>query len=290
MLKKNVLLVVNPVSGGFDKDEFVEATRDFINNNDFNLVVYRTTGHDDVVGIQNMYETSQPYRIIVAGGDGTLKLVGEAMAGKDIICGILPVGSSNGLAVELDLIKTLDENLEIALRHDYVEIDIVLINGKKSLHLSDIGLNAELIKNYKKSKVHGKWGYALQVFRTLLHAKKPFRVHITASNKVVDCEARMIVMANAKKYGTGVVINPLGILNDGKFELVIVKKMNLLIFCKIMMGIKMKKENEIEIISTNLAVIKTSFPVNFQIDGEFMGTENELNVSIATEKIKVAVF
>jgi hypothetical protein len=28
----------------------------------------------------------------------------------------------------------------------------------------------------------------------------------------------MIVIANSKKYGTGV--NPLGIMNDGKFELV----------------------------------------------------------------------
>jgi hypothetical protein len=30
--------------------------------------------------------------------------------------------------------------------------------------------------------------------------------------------AEMIVIANSKKYGTGVIINP-GIMNDGKFEL-----------------------------------------------------------------------
>jgi hypothetical protein len=33
----------------------------------------------------------------------------------------------------------------------------------------------------------------------------------------------MIVIANLKKYGTGVIINPSGIMNDGKFELVVLK-------------------------------------------------------------------
>jgi diacylglycerol kinase family enzyme len=288
-LKKNVLLIVNPVSGGVNKHEFIEATRDFVSKSNLKLVVYKTTGSNDIEAIRKLYVTTQPKRIIIAGGDGTIKIAGEAIEKEDVVFGILPVGSSNGLAVELDLMKTIEENLEIALHHDFIEIDMVVINGKKSLHLSDIGLNAELIKNYKKSKIHGKWGYALQVFHTLVHAKKPFQAHIATANETINCEARMIVMANAKKYGTGVVINPLGVLNDGKFELVIIKKMSLFIFCKIIMGIKVINLKEIEIISTDSAVIKTNFPVNFQIDGEYLGTEDELHISISAEKIKVAI-
>ncbi|WP_366187492.1 diacylglycerol kinase family protein [Flavobacterium ovatum] len=280
---------MNPVSGGVNKYQFIKATRDFVSGNNWNLVIYKTTGINDIDVIRDLYVASHPERILIAGGDGTIKMVGEAMAKEDVVFGILPVGSSNGLAVELDLMKTLEENLEIALHHDFIEIDMVVINEIRSLHLSDIGLNAELIKNYKKSKIHGKWGYALQIFHTLLHAKKPFIAHITTANESIECEARMIVMANAKKYGTGVVINPLGVLNDGKFELVIIKKMSLLIFCKIIMGIKVINLKEVEIISTDSAVIKTNFPVNFQIDGEYLGTEDELHISISTEKIKVAI-
>lgn len=288
-MKKNILLIVNPVSGGLGKADYIRAARNFVSKNEINLVLYKTTDVDDIEKIRELYDEYKPKRIIIAGGDGTIKLVGDAVATKDVVFGILPVGSANGLAVELDLIKTIEENLEIAFYHDYLEIDMVVINGKKSLHLSDIGLNAELIKNYKKSRIHGKWGYFLQAFRTLLNAQKPFKVKIETSSARIDTEARMIVIANAQKYGTGIVINPLGTLNDGKFELVILKKINLGVISKIIMGRMPLGHKNIEIISTNFATIKTNFPVSFQIDGEYVGTENELTISISPEKMKVAI-
>jgi diacylglycerol kinase family enzyme len=49
---------------------------------------------------------------LLAGGDGTIKMVAEAMENYDVIIGILPAGSANGLAVDLNLPTTI-ENLEI---------------------------------------------------------------------------------------------------------------------------------------------------------------------------------
>jgi diacylglycerol kinase family enzyme len=46
----------------------------------------------------------------------------------------------------------------------------------------------------------------------------------------------MIVIANSKKYGTGVVINPNGVMNDGKFEIIILKNLDLVVFGKIITG------------------------------------------------------
>ncbi|WPR71751.1 diacylglycerol kinase family protein [Flavobacterium sp. NG2] len=288
-MKKNILLVVNPVSGGLEKTDYIQAVNDFVATKEINLVLYYTTDIDDILKIRELYDEYKPERIIIAGGDGTIKLVGDAVAHKDVVLGILPVGSANGLAVELDLIRTIEENLEIALFNDYLEIDMVVINHKKSLHLSDIGLNAELIKNYKKSKIHGKWGYFAQAFRTLVNAPKPFHVIIETARTTIDTEARMIVIANAQKYGTGVVINPLGTLNDGKFELVILKKINLGVISNIVMGRMPLGHKDIEIISTDSATIKTNIPVGFQIDGEYVGNENELTISISSDKIKVAI-
>ena len=150
-MKKNILLVVNPLSGDVDKSGLIDATALFATNENLNLVLYTTSGDDDISKIKALYEKHSPERIIIAGGDGTIKMVAEATAGHDVIFGILPAGSSNGLAVDLDLMKTLDENLEIAFHNNYVELDTIVINDQKCLHLSDLGLNAELVKNYEKS-------------------------------------------------------------------------------------------------------------------------------------------
>lgn len=288
-MKKNVLLVVNPVSGAVDKSDFIDAATAFAIKENLNLILYKTAGGDDFSKIKQLYESHKPERIIIVGGDGTIKIVAEATEDKDVILGILPAGSSNGLAVDLDLMRTLEENLDIAFHNHYIELDTIVINDQRCFHLSDLGLNAELVKNYEKSNIRGKWGYFLQSINTLMDFGDPFTASISANNQIIECEARMIVIANSKKYGTGVVINPDGIMNDGKFELVILKNLDLIIFGEIIMGNMPLNHEDIEIISTDKAIIRTNIPVSFQIDGEYCGNESELKINISPNKIKVAI-
>ncbi|MBA4317448.1 MAG: diacylglycerol kinase [Flavobacterium sp.] len=288
-MKKNILLVVNPISGDVDKSEFIDATTLFASKENLNLILYTTSGDDDVSKINALYKQHYPERIIIAGGDGTIKMVAEATEDQDVILGILPAGSSNGLAVDLDLMKTLEENLEIAFHNNYIELDTIVINGQKCLHLSDLGLNAELVKNYEKSNTRGKWGYFLQIVNTLIDLGEPFNAVITIDDRIIECEARMIVIANSKKYGTGIIINPEGVMYDGKFELVILKNLDLVIFGEIIMGNMPLNHEDIEIVSADKATIKTNVPVSFQIDGEYCGMETELKIGISPHKIKVAV-
>ena len=288
-MKKNVLLVVNPISGDLDKSDLLTTVQEFSVANNFNLVVYETTGEKDFAAIQSLYEEYNPERIVVAGGDGTIKMVAEAMETHDIVIGILPAGSANGLSVDLDLPATLEENLEVAFLHHYMEMDMISINGKKSIHLSDIGINADLVKNYETSDLRGFWGYAMQAFTTLIDAEEPFSASITANNETVEHTARIIIIANSQKYGTGVTINPNGKMNDGKFELIILKSLDILLLGKIITGNMPIDSEDIVIISTEKAFVKTDRPVNFQIDGEYCGVQNELEIHILHKLIKIAV-
>ena len=288
-LKKNIIFVVNPISGGLDKTLYIEATKLFAETENLEFVLFETTGDNDIEKIRSLYNLHQPERIIVAGGDGTIKLVAEALEKQDVILGILPAGSANGLSVDLNLPATLEENLKIAFHNNYMEMDMISINGKKSLHLSDLGLNADLVKNYENSDIRGKLGYALQTFTTLTEMEEPFSATILANNQTIECQARMIVIANSQKYGTGVVINPNGVMNDGKFELVILKHLDLITFGKIITGNMPIDSDDIEIISTDKAIIKTKSPVSFQIDGEYCGPETQLNIRILPKQMKVAI-
>jgi diacylglycerol kinase (ATP) len=288
-LKKNILLVVNPISGAIDKTEFIDAATLFATKENLNLVVYATTGKDDISKIRTFYDQHKPERIIVVGGDGTIKIVAEALENQDVVIGILPAGSANGLSVDLNLPTTLEENLEVAFLHHYIEMDMISINGIKSIHLSDIGINADLVKNYEESDLRGFWGYAMQAFTTLKDAEEPFLASITANNQTVKHTARMIVIANSQKYGTGVTINPNGSMNDGKFELIILKSLDLFLLGKIITGNMPIDSEDIVIISTEKAFVKTDRPVNFQIDGEYCGAQYELEIHILHKQIKIAV-
>ena len=288
-MKKNIIFVVNPISGDLDKSDLVNAVAEFATTNHFDLEVYETTGENDIKEIQSLYEQHNPERIIVAGGDGTIKMVAEAMEQHDVIIGILPAGSANGLSVDLNLPPTIEENLKIAFMNHYIEMDMICINGKKSIHLSDIGINADLVKNYEESNLRGFWGYALQAYSTIKDLDEPFIATISANNQEVVHTARIIVIANSQRYGTGVTINPNGVMNDGKFELVILKSLDIFLLGKIITGNMPIDSDDIVIISTDKATIKTHYPVNFQIDGEYCGAQTDLEIHILHKQMKIAI-
>lgn len=287
--KKTYLFVVNPIAGGRDKTEIVETVTTYANDKSIEIVVVETTGENDEENIQKQFSKYKPERILVAGGDGTIKMVCEALQDEDFIMGIIPAGSANGLSVDLDFPTDIDEILSIAFNNSFIEIDNVSINGQRSLHLSDVGLNAELIKNYENSTIRGKLGYALQSFTTLKDQETPFNVTVMVNDVEVTAEAKMVVIANSRRYGTGVTINPFGKMDDGKFEVIILKNLYLVLFGKIVLGNMPLSSEDIEIISTENAFIKTNIPVHFQVDGEYFGTINELDVKILPKALKIAV-
>lgn len=283
------LFVINPISGDLDKAEIIASVEQRAKEHRIALIPYETTGKADEQKIRELYEAHQPERILITGGDGTVKMVAEALEEVDVVMGILPGGSANGLSVDLNFPKDINEVIEIAFGDSHLEVDMVEINGHRSLHLSDIGLNAELIRNYEQSSMRGKLGYVLQAINTLTDDELPFDAKVEANGEVLETTAKMIVIANSKKYGTGVTINPIGEMNDGKFEIVIIKELDLILLTKIITGNFPFNDETVKLISTEKATITTNVPVHFQVDGEYLNEIDRLDISILPHRMKIAV-
>ncbi|MBF0694234.1 MAG: YegS/Rv2252/BmrU family lipid kinase [Flavobacterium sp.] len=287
---KNYILVINPIAGDVDKSEIISAVSDFAEQHSSKIIKYETTGDaEDQTKILELYKQSNPERVLVAGGDGTIKMVAEALEGIDSVIGIIPAGSANGLSVDLGIPTEMAEILQTAFFGEIINVDIVCINNKRSLHLSDIGLNAELIRNYENGTIRGKLGYALQAINTLTDSEVPFTASVTANGQTITSESKMLVVANSQKYGTGVTINPQGVLDDGLFEIIIIKNLDLIVFGKIIAGNMPIDTGDVEIISASQATITTDVPVHFQVDGEYCGEVTELNVKMISGSLKIAV-
>jgi diacylglycerol kinase (ATP) len=101
--ERKVLLVVNPISGDVNKDVIFERVIEKAQEEGFDLRIYSTTGDHDLETIQEMVTNIKPERVLVAGGDGTISLVAETIRSSDIILGIIPAGSANGLSADFGL-------------------------------------------------------------------------------------------------------------------------------------------------------------------------------------------
>lgn len=286
---KEVLLIVNPVAGHTDKKKIISEVRDQLELNKVNFHIYKTTGEDDSEKIQQKIKEENIDRVLVAGGDGTINLVANSIKGFDLDLGIIPAGSANGLAVNLELPQSLKKQVEIALGNNFIDLDLLCLNNTICLHMSDLGINAELIKNYEHSSIRGKFGYLIQSIPTLIQSEFPFNFHIETEGHSRDEQAVLLGFANMKKYGTGANVNPKGVPDDGVFEILIFKKLNLGEILKTLKNETDFDKDFVEIISTKEARVTCKKPVSFQIDGEYIGKETEIEIKILPEKLRIAI-
>ncbi|MPR36270.1 diacylglycerol/lipid kinase family protein [Salmonirosea aquatica] len=286
---KKVLLVVNPIAGDVDKTELIENIESKAKSQGFDLAVYRTDGENDRQAIEQSLQDFQPDRVLVAGGDGTINQIADILQGKPVTMGLLPLGSANGLATNLGISGDWQESVEVALGEHISCLDGMMINGHLGLHLSDLGLNARLVKNYEEGEVRGKWGYAKEVIRTLSEHDL-FRVRITTDTETVETDATIVILANATMYGTGVVINPEGNLCDGKFEVIVATRFDIIELAKLIAGATELDPEVVRTFCTTHAEIEClEQQALFQIDGEFMGPVDRVKAHILPNMLSVAV-
>lgn len=284
-----LLFVINPVSGGKEKNDWEASIRSYFRDSVHSIEFYIIQKNHDKTSIQHYVNTLAPDRVIAVGGDGTVKLVAEILNGKQIIMGILPAGSANGMAKELNIPEELEKALPIAIEAEGKSIDLLQVNGDHiCIHLSDIGLNALLLKHFEKSKIRGMIGYGLALFK-VLGGKQRFDATIKTETETVRRKAFMVVIANASTYGTGAVINPESNLSDGRFEVVVIRKLHLFELFKMLISHKPFDPDCVEIFSASSLEINIARKAYFQIDGEFLGKLDSVNVKMLHQALRVAI-
>jgi len=281
------LFVINPISGGKEKNDWEANIRSYFQSSAHNMDFFLLTGKSDEASVAHHIDSVKPDRVVAVGGDGTVKMVAELLCDKNISLGILPAGSANGMARELSIPNDLAAALEIAINGIPTPIDLIRINDTENcIHLSDMGLNAMLVKYFEGSEKRGMWGYGNAVFRVLYQKQKMY-VTIKTDEETIKRKAYMVVLANARKYGTGGNINPEGDVSDGFFEVVIMRKINLLEIFKGIFTDKLFKPERIEILKTKSVEITALKKAYFQVDGEYRGRITHLTAKILPGVITV---
>lgn len=282
-----ILFVVNPIAGGKEKRDWETAIREFFKASDYTAEFYIQTGKNDKASIQHYIERFGPDTVVAIGGDGTVKMVAEMVKETPITLGIIPAGSANGLAKELGIPVDINEAIQIILNGQSRKMDAIRINEEElCFHLSDIGLNALLVKYFEASKKRGLWGYGQSLFKMFWNRRK-MRVSIKTDKEEVRREAFMVVLANAEKYGTGAVINPHGDVSDGEFEVVVVRKLHLVEIIKAVMAHKQFHPDRIEVFRTKSVELRFQQKFPFQVDGEYMGKIASLHARIIPGVVNV---
>lgn len=284
-----VLFVINHKSGKGNEGSLKELIDRQSASGDFKIRTYLMEGNDEE-NIRSHIREFKPDIVAAAGGDGTVKFIAGILAGTAVTLAIIPYGSANGMARELNITR-IDTALELLGTGKKKKIDLLNINGEICIHLADVGLNARVVKRFEKDPKRGILIYGKHLLGEMFFLKN-YTFRISYDGRTISREAVSLTFANASRYGTGAIINPDGILDDGKFELVIIKpfpRIKLVSIIWKMFAGKLKTSDYVEIIRCSHVIVRSSRKTTLQTDGEILGKVREINARILPRVLEVIV-
>ena len=286
-----LLFVVNPISGGVNKEPFLRSAEALCRGYGIEYEIFKTTGKNDERSLKLVLDKVNPDKVLSVGGDGTTLFTSIVLLNSKYPMGIIPLGSANGMATEL-FVKPdpMDALKDIIMSQVVAGLDMVVVNDEHySIHIGDVGVNAQIVESYEKDKNRGMATYA-KYFIAELQRLKPFDLTIKANGKEIKNKGVMVGICNSRKYGTGVPLNLSGNPMDGKFEIVVVEKLDSKVLLKA--GLSKFDDSFYDhqngmVISTTEAEIQFEQERLLQLDGEVIGKFKELKIKILPGAVKL---
>jgi diacylglycerol kinase (ATP) len=160
-------------------------------------------------------------KIIVSGGDGTVRLAAQQMANSDCILGILPMGTANNFATALHLPIELAAALRTIKDGSVTKVSLGKINDDYFTEGAGIGLFADALTLYgvgtNKNIFRGMYSLVKLVF-----ALPRTRIKVTLDDKVLVERAAMCTVSNTFRFAQGMAIAPEAVLTDDLLDITII--------------------------------------------------------------------
>ncbi len=225
-LKYSIFFIINPIAGNHKNKNIISEIESIIDQNHFktHILISERPGHVSKLADDAVEKGADI--IVAVGGDGTVNEIASKITHTPIILGIIPTGSGNGLAHYFKIPTDYKKSLEIINRMNVQHIDTGTINGHFFVSVAGIGFDATVAKEYQESGKRGFKTYLTSGVKKYF-SYKPKKFKIRIGDHVISRKALFITFANSDQYGYNVSIAPNALIDDGLFDMCIMKKVPL---------------------------------------------------------------
>lgn len=218
---KKIYFIINPISGGVKKKDLESQIQSQFKSWDIEIAYTQAQGHATELAKQAALKEIPI--IAVAGGDGTINEVAQALVGSKSALAILPTGSGNGLALHLNIPEEIDKAIQVIKTGHTETIDTVKVNDRSYLCVAGIGFDAEIGWAFSEFGHRGFLSYLLLTLKKL-PKYEPKIYELTIDGKEISREAFLIAFANSSQFGNDAYIAPTAEIDDGFVDVIIMKK------------------------------------------------------------------
>lgn len=231
--------------------------------------------------------------LFIWGGDGTVQRCVDAVAGEAIDLAILPAGTANLFAKNLQIPTDLAAAVDIGLHGDRRRLDVGVLNGERFAVMAGVGFDAIMMRDADGSKKErlGRLAYVWTGMRATGLASRKVRIEIDGAPWFKG-EATCVLLGQMGTLGTGVVAFPDSQPDDGLLEIGVVTASDLKQWTRVLGRLVLRDAQRSPFVQTSRGAdvkIKLGRPTMYELDGGARTAKKKFRASIEANAISVCV-
>jgi diacylglycerol kinase (ATP) len=162
--------------------------------------------------------------LILGGGDGSVSSVVDFLAGRDVVLGLLPLGTANDFARTLEIPEDIEGACRAIAEGKIVDVDLGLAGDNFYVNVASVGLGVEATRALSPwlKKSTGPLAYPVAAIRAFLR-HRPFTARLAFPDgdhePVAYDRLLQIAVGNGRFYGGGMVVAPESGIDDRTLDI-----------------------------------------------------------------------
>jgi YegS/Rv2252/BmrU family lipid kinase len=216
----NIQVIINPASG---KDEpILNVLNQVFKHHDIDWEVRITHKSGDATRFAREAAASGVELVASYGGDGTQMEVASGLIGTDVPMAILPGGTGNSMAHDLNIPNKLKEAVELICQSRNLRaIDVVQVDDRYFILRANTGTDESQKASRESKDRFGNFAYVMEGAR-LLEQMPHARYKLTVDGQVIEEEGVSCIILNAGSIGQFIQLTSDIQLDDGLVDILIV--------------------------------------------------------------------
>lgn len=289
LFRRRALIIYNPVAGYFPGRRLTRVCQS-LSWLGVEETIRETAYRGDAEAFAAAASSKDFDVVVAAGGDGTINEVANGLAGSPLPLAIIPLGTANVLAAEIELPRNVSAIARTIAAGETRRVQLGVINGRRFLMMAGLGFDAHVVANVNRAikQAVGKLAYVLQTAISAFTFPSPtYRVLIDGTCH----EAASLVIANGRRYGGPYTCTPDARIEVPEFHVCLFKSSGPLSVAgysaALAMG-RLHRRSDIEIIRGTQVMVESPVGEPVQCDGD-IATALPLVASIGGDTLNLVM-
>jgi diacylglycerol kinase family enzyme len=156
--------------------------------------------------------------VVAAGGDGTVSSVANALAGSDTPLGVLPLGTLNHFAKDLQIPLDLRRAVHVIAQRHAIRVDVGEVKERLFVNNSSIGLYPNIIvaRDELRRAGYRKWTALALASAKILRRYRGVTVRITRDGSTTSVRTPFLFIGNNEYVAEGIGLGARVRLDEGR--------------------------------------------------------------------------